>query len=197
MPRMRIALCVLAILSGCTSVRLLEIEETSLDSEGLPVLAPGHGILVVHVHTDVPIAKLQISRWTALSDLQRGEHLRLLAVDAGRYRWSGIVVSAGEGDVQFLAPYGEFSEFRVEPGRINYPGELAFSGVTGKKSVGIRPIVFRNRSGLMLRTIKERFPELVERYPPVYTGQKSDGYLEYYAEMLLTPGVAKNAGSER
>ena len=194
MSRLRIALCVLATFSGCMSVRL--IDETSLESGALPVLASDQGILVVHVHTDVPIRKLQISQWTALSDLPKGEHLRLLALGVGGYRWSGVVIPAGEGDVSFRIPREEFFEFRVEPGRINYPGELTFRGKTQKKSVEVSPIVFRNRSALMLRMLRERFPVLLERYQPVYTGQKSDGYLEYFGKTFLATDNASGAGSQ-
>jgi uncharacterized protein YceK len=195
MLRLRIALCVLATASGCASVRQLEIGSGPLEAGALPDLAPDEGILVVHVHTDIPIAKLQISQMTALTDLPKGEHLRLLALGEGRYRWSGIVIPAGEGDVPFRAGRGEFWEFRVEPGRINYPGELTFRGKTRKKSVDLGRIVFRNRSAQMLRTLRERFPALLERYPPVYTGQKSDEYLEYYGKTFLAPGGGDEAVS--
>ena len=174
----------------------MEIDGTSSELGVLPVLASDEGILVVHVHTNVPIGKLQISRWTALSALPKGEHLRLLAVSAGDYRWSGVVIPAGVGEVSFLLPYGEFSEFRVESGRINYPGKLIFRGRSRKTSVNLSPIRFRNRSAQMLRTLRERFPELLKRYMPVYTGQKSDGYLEYYWKTFLAPNAASGAGSQ-
>lgn len=180
--------------SGCASVRPLDGNALGLGV--LPTLAPNEGILVVRIDTEVPIAKLQISGMTLLSDLQKGEHFRLIAVTAGSYQWSGLVVAAGEGDVPFRMRFDEIWKFRVEPGRTCYPGEFVFRGEAKSTSVGLYPINLRNRSALALRELLERYPGLLERYPPIYTGHEVDGYLDYYARTFLAPGEAGHADSQ-
>jgi hypothetical protein len=42
-----------------------------------------------------------------------------------------------------------------------------------------------NRSALALRKLREKFPEVLERYQPVYGGAARDDYLEYYWRTFL------------
>jgi hypothetical protein len=176
---------------GCGSVRPLD--GASLAAGVVPTLSPNEGILVVRVDTDVPIAKLQISDMTALSGLAIGEHFRLLAMRAGEYRWSGLVVPAGAGEVPFRLRPDDFWEFRVEAGRVSYPGEFTIRGETRSASVSLYPLQLRNRSALALTELLERYPGLLERYPPTYTGHEVDNYLDYYAGTFLAPGKASRA----
>ncbi len=176
-----IVFSLLAIAWGCTSLRTLQT--------GLEPLAPGEGILVVHIHLPYPVAKLSINQATALTNLPKGEHLRLLALKEGSYHWSKIVVPADSGDVSFTMANVELFQFHVKAGRINYPGELSFRGRSGKTSVDIAPSR-RNRSAFVLDLLRERYPGLLGRYPPIYSGPYRDDYLDYYGRSFLGFGVA-------
>ncbi|MGH0033133.1 MAG: hypothetical protein ACQGVC_25360 [Myxococcota bacterium] len=185
--------CSCALGVACTSVRPLDTPARPLAPGTVPVLAPDEGILVVFVETDIPLTELEVSQASALADVPKGKSLHLLAVSEGTHRWSGIVISAGEGDVYFKPDYGDFWEFRVEAGRTNYPGELIFRGVIGKRIVRLAPVGFRNRSAGMFRRLRESHRDLLERYPLIYTGQKSDEYLDFLREDVLEAG-AEGAG---
>lgn len=173
--RPAIVFLVMAVTFGCASVR-------PVDSDGAFLLAPDEGLLVVDIHSTLPIAELSFSRATAASDLPPGDHFFLLAVTTGNYRWSQIVVPADEGDVPFVMTRDDVWSFRVEPGRISYPGHIAIDGRTGKRNVSIA-VFPEDRSGLALRQLRERFPKLLARYPPVYTGPRHDDFLDYFARM--------------
>ena len=154
-------LAVLALLTtlGCVSVRPVE-------RGPVPELSPGEGILVVELETAVPIKPMVV-------------------MSAGRHRWTDIVIPAGEGDVPFRMAYGhDVWGFRVEAGRINYPDQLRFGGRTRAKSVDIS-VRRLNRSALALRKLRSEFPEVLERYPPVYAGPTRDDYLEYIGRSFL------------
>ena len=86
-----------------------------------------------------------------------------------------------------MKPGDEFWEFRVERGRINYPGELYFYGKAAKKyaEVGARG---QNRSAQALRLLLERYPGLVENYPPIWTGRGDDDFLDFYGRTFLGHG---------
>ncbi len=175
-------LAVLALLTtlGCVSVRPVE-------RGTVPELSPGEGILVVDVETAVPIKQIDVSRVTVGSDLAKGEHFYLVVMSAGRHRWTDIVIPAGEGDVPFRMAYGHDAwGFRIEAGRINYPDQLRFGGRTRAKSVDIS-VRRLNRSALALRKLRSEFPEVLERYPPVYAGPTRDDYLEYFGRSF--PGA--------
>jgi hypothetical protein len=179
----RVALLVLLLVSvGCASIRPLQ--------SGTETLAPNEGILVVHIRSEVPIQKLAISGITAFVDLPPGDHFRLLAVTEGSHRWSQIVIPADEGRVPFTTkPGDDFWEFRVERGRINYPGDLHFHGKAAKKhaEIGVRG---RNRSAQVLQHLRERYPALVERYPPIWAGRGDDDFLDFYGRSFLGQGGA-------
>ena len=152
MMRRALLIALLALpCTGCLSIRPLPA--------GDPKLAANEGILVIHLHTKVPIEKLAISGTTALSDVSPGDHLVLLAVSAGQHRWSEIAVSAGEGHVRFRPhpDHDEDWEFRVEPGRLNYPGEMSFYGKSREDAAELGAIL-RNRSALVLAQCAQQWP---------------------------------------
>ena len=163
MPRLRIALCVLTLLSGCTSVRPLDVEESSREPGGLPVLAPDEGILVVDLDTQVPIKALKIGLLTAFSDLPVGEHLLFLAISKGEHRWTDVLVQTSRGEIRYTAPLSDAYKFRVESGRINYSGTISLRAETEGGSLSFS---IRSRSAEVLRILRLRYPALVERFPP-------------------------------
>ena len=176
-PRLwRIGVLLLAtgVASGCVSVRPVE---PGADFE----LGPNEGLLVVDIDTELEIGMLRFGGMKAAEDLPAGEHFYLLAVTAGTYRWNQIELPSASGvSVGFVFFRDDTLRFRIRPGRINYTGQLVFWGDRGERhvAVGGGPI---NRSALALRRLRERYPGLVERYPPVFAASYRDDFLERFA----------------
>ena len=77
---------------------------------------------------------------TVLSDLSTDANLGLVAMPAGTYRWSGAVRTGREGYLPFGTRYsGQNREFRVEPGRTSYPGEITIRSETRSGSDSFFP----------------------------------------------------------
>lgn len=177
-------------IAGCVSVRPIEPDAQF-------ALRPDEGILVVHVRTNTPVLLLEFGWAPAASDLSEGEHLLLLAVDAGAHSWSQVTVDAatfsvverrtasgeatltyqqsarGSGRLEFR---GEKMGFRVEAGRVNYPGMLLLD----RTAVYEMDAQLIDRTASALAQLEERFPELLARYPVVYTGQARHVFLDHY-----------------
>jgi hypothetical protein len=173
--------------SGCVSVRPVE---TGVNFS----LAPDEGILVVDIHSVMPIEELSFSQAVAVSDLPAGEHFILLAVSAGKYRWDEIVIPAGEVVIPIGMSRDDSWKFRVEPGRISYPGHMEVRGRTAARSVKLG-IYIDNRSALALRKLREGFADLLERYPPIYTGLMRDDFLDYYSRAFSKPAAGGTEGN--
>lgn len=163
MPRLRIALCVLALSSGCTSVRSLDVGGGSREAEGLPVLAIDEGILVLDIGTEVPIAALEMGLVTAVSDLPAGEHLLFLAVSEGKHRWTEVVVQRPRGEIRYGVPRSDAYAFRVERGRISYSGAISIRAEERSSRLSFS---IRSRSAEVLAALRKSHPALVERFPP-------------------------------
>src|SRR2546425_3877853 len=115
------ALAALALAIGCASVRPFGRGE---------VLGASEGLLVLQVRTELPLRSVSISDALLPYEVGRGTHLSLIAVSAGWHRWSGLGVPENaeypreSKTVQVVFPGASGLRFRVEPGRINYPGML-------------------------------------------------------------------------
>ena len=178
------------VIAGCVSIRPI--------GPGVPFeLGPDEGVLVVHVRTNPPVLSLDFGPGRqAASNLSEGEHLFLLGVDAGRYRWSEVTVDAAtfkvaerrnasgammtfshssSRPVHFRLSAGDM-RFSVSAGRINYVGMMLLDR-TGIFSMMAVPI---DRTASALAQIGERFPDAFERYPIVYSGQARHVFLDHY-----------------
>ena len=174
----------LALALGCTKPRPV--------AEGMaPTLAPGEGILVVDVESDVRIERLALSGMTVAERLEPGHHLALVVVGAGSYRWTEIQVPGPFGSARFRIQRDDEWAFRVEPGRINYAGRIV---VRYRPGLGSVQMVGRNlnRSAMAWLELERRWPDLVGRYALAYTGPVDDAFLEQLgalrAARRATPG---------
>ncbi len=164
----------------------------------LPSLAPGQGYLVVLVDTDSPVLSLQLNRRGSLlgdekiDRLDRGRSLRVLALDAGDYQWTRIeaerTVAAGQviatdprgrplGSERYdVADLDTAAPFRIEAGRLNYPGDLHL-----RFRDGMIQLTMPNRGEQAMRQLAQRHgwrdePAFVwtgmiaDRYPAWRTG---------------------------
>lgn len=176
----------LALCLGCVRPRPIAAGDA-------PTLAPGEGILVVDVESDVPIQRLALSGFVAAERLEAGHHLALLVVGAGSYRWTAIQVPGAFGSVRFRIRREDEWAFRVEPGRINYAGQI----FVRRHGSGIGPLFARNlnRSAMAWLELGRRHPELVERYAMHYSGPAEDAFFAELEALRAAGRAAGEAGS--
>jgi hypothetical protein len=167
-----LALLVLTTPLGCATLRPIEPNEPF-------ELAPDEGILLVHVASNVPVQSVHISGATQIRDLKVGHNQRLYALSAGTYRWAHLILGSRLRYQMFSHDYWRF---RVEPGRINYPGMLMVRGPRVSFWTADSYVFNLNRSALSYKLLEEDFPDLLERYPIEYTGRGRDDFLSYYRE---------------
>jgi hypothetical protein len=174
-PRLVRSLAALVAAVGaiaCGSVRAFRPGDELLGSEGL---------LVFQVRSESQLESIRIGGAYGRIPLARraGTELHVVALAAGSYRWSELVLT------DYVPPYGfltfRFSddanlEFHVERGRINYVGMIdVYRGDVFH--VGIRAI---DRTAIALGDLRTQFPDLVDRYPIVYSGPARNVFLEHY-----------------
>jgi dienelactone hydrolase len=151
---------------------------------GDPVtLEPGQGLLIVHVQTDRRIESIEASDVILAEDVPEGTHVRLIGITAGSYRWDNVRLPSS--NIRYRFPYDDAMRFHVEPGAINYVGMVQVKG-NGSYSLMVNSI---DRTAIALAELRERFPELAEKYPIVYSGPARHEFLPRY--------LAAAHGSER
>jgi hypothetical protein len=178
-------------ISGCATIRPIGPGDAF-------ELGPDEGALVVHVRTNAPLSSLDFDAGQAASDLPEGEHLLVLGVDAGRYRWTEVTVGEATFKVEewrnasfshrstqpvtFRLSEGDMG-FSVVAGRINYVGMMLLERTAIWRLFAL-PI---DRTASALAQLGERFPDALGRYPIVYSGHARHVFLDrYLAERNLT-----------
>jgi hypothetical protein len=178
-----VAFLLVAFATGCVSVRAI--------SPG-GALGANEGLLVLQLQTDVALRSISIEGSPVRLDVAAGTHLLLLAVSAGRHRWSHLgITNFGNIGASVRFPDEDEFWFRVEPGHINYPGMLE---VYSRGWFYVRSV---DRSALALDEIRSRYPSLIERYPIVYSGLAPSVFLERYQAAKSASGHASEAGASR
>lgn len=153
-------------------------------------LEAGVGFLVVQIDSDVGIERLDLDGRAIVRDLQAGQHLWIIRLEEGSYRWTAARLaprSVGSGRIETkrikVLDQEEF-EFDVEAGEVNYPGEIVVwladpdDGIWGGVS-------FRNRnhSAMAVRKLSESHPELLAAHPLRYAGTRGDEFLQFYTRL--------------
>jgi len=126
-------------------------------------LEPDEGLLAVHVVTNEPIGRLSFDAgW--VGDFAPGESIALYRVSAGEYHWQELR-RRGTPSVRFSLRQCSDWSFRVEAGTISYAGmlELEFRRERLDAAAADGRDVAQER-------LTRLHPELVRRYPFVYSG---------------------------
>jgi len=107
----------------------------------------------------------------------------LAVLPAGNYRWTAIEVPSATGDFYYrfrMRPDSDW-RFKVEAGRINYPGQII---VKGNQRVLSRSRTLwawtKNRPALALERIRATYPMLLAQYPLANGRSERDDFLERY-----------------
>jgi hypothetical protein len=179
------ATAAVALAVGCASLRPTSVRPFGPGDS----LESNEGLLVLQVRTELRLRSISISGASLPYEVGRGTHLSLIAVSAGWHRWSGLGVLANPDyprdseTIQLTFPSASDLQFRVEPGRLNYPGMLELYD-HGSRLVSMRSV---DRTALALEELTEQFPRFVAQYPIVYSGPGRNVFLDRYL-------AAKSAG---
>ena len=156
--------------AGCVSIRPVE-------PGTLPRLGKDEGMLVVHVDTNTPIESLDFGWQRVLLDVGRGEHIVLMVVERGSYRWTALRMPNTSTS---RLPGSDACRFAVEPGRINFIGTLLVvrSGFRLEKRC-----IDRTASGL--RLLQEQYPGVVGLFAPTYSGSARHVFLDHWGRARI------------
>ena len=154
----------------------------------VPTLKADEGLLVVGIDSNIPLVRVKVRKDNAvfgggdMKDLPEGRSLRLYALPAGRYEWSQL------RPLRYLnydlRRDPEF-EFVIEPGRINYAGDLQFRAKTVRDST----FHIANRSLGVIDWLKEEHPQVYASYALTYTGHYPDPFPAFYREVVEKAGT--------
>jgi hypothetical protein len=153
-----------------------------LGPSGVSTLAPGEGLLILHVDTDVPVEALLLDSGVVAESIQQGEHIWFVRARARRYRWTAVRFGAQAGRRQrYRLDDDEEFRFDVAAGRINYAGALIIrSPHMGRSVVGNVRIRHRNHAAMAIRELRDRHASLLRSLPLHHAGPSGDRFLERY-----------------
>ncbi len=161
--------------AGCASSGLLA-SSWPIEPGDAVSLGANEGLLVVHVRSNVPVQSIDIGGVQAAEGVPEGTEVRLIGITAGTYRWAQMKL---QGDT-FLFRDDDRLRFHVEPGVINYVGMVQVER-SGQLSLWMNAI---DRTAMALERLRERHPDLVARYPVVYSGPARHVFLDRYRDAI-------------
>ena len=154
-----------------------------VDPGEVPELDPDEGLVLVAVDTNVPLHSVKVIKDGkifgpgVLRRLDPGLSYRLYIAPAGTYEWREIELVKRfryelEDDPEF--------DFKVEPGRITYAGDLLFRPVTLWRA----EIAVPNRSLAALDWLAREHPAVLAGHAFAYSGHYPDPFPAFYLEAL-------------
>lgn len=145
---------------------------------GAPLaLDEDEGLLLLVIDSDAEIEDVVLDRDGSpmklkVAKLSRGVHVRIAVASAGTYRF--LHLGFDGRDISYKWKFPERlrrSGFTVEPGKINYFGDVVSRGAM------MRDVTVDNRASTAVVRVEERFPGLVRRYPWRYAGPAPDPFV--------------------
>ncbi len=176
--------CVALVASLCTAPAEAIIRD--IEPGVVPKLEAGEALLLLGVDTDVDLDTVRVIRVGANTDmkslrgLDRGKRMQLLALPAGRYRWSSLELR--HAPVRYVAHDDEAFMFEVRPGRINYPGDIIYRSRNETSGT----LHFSNRGLAAMDWLQAQHPEVLATYVFEYTGLYPDPFPAFYRNATAT-----------
>ena len=139
----------------------------------------GNGLLAVDINTAnayVNVVKIErvgsLFGGTSLTGLGLGDNVRLVELPAGTYRWSRVDMNGAYLHIRD----DERFQFKVEPGVINYPGDLDIE-YTGSGNRYYTTV--SDRAGRAMSNLDTMYPGVRHKFPLRYQGALPDGFPEF------------------
>lgn len=153
-----------------------------IDAGEEPRLAPGEGLVVLTVDSNDNVNTVHLARTgggtaEVLNYIRPGRNTFLFATEAGEYEWKEMKLISGDG--MYYARHtlgGAQFRFKVEAGKIVYPGDLVLRPYSLTSSY--RQV--HNRALLAMDWLQLQHPALYRRLPFAYTGEYPDPFPEHY-----------------
>ncbi len=173
-PPRRLVLLFLFMLSGCAG------PITPVPQGGSVELLPEQGLLLLAIDTPYALRDIEIRGERGLfleeEHLKKGRHYLLVPTEAGEYYFDGVefiwVLDLEHDDRPLWS-------FRVVPGRTSYAGTFSASDAAAMM-LGRFELI--NEASMALEYMEETFPELLARFPLVFTGVGEDDFYERLRE---------------
>lgn len=173
--------CGLALLLLCCALSAHAIIR-EIDPGEIPQLKPDEGLLVVAIDSDREDPAIRIEREGLNLDARTvrgngtGRSFALLALPAGRYRWSRIGYY-GRG-TSAISKESELS-FDVKAGILNYAGDVQLSSHRWLSVVHVS-----NRGLASLDWLQKTHAAVLRRWPFQYTGRYPDPFPAMYRDAI-------------
>jgi len=184
-----LAALTLVVANGCGTML------TPLPSGEAVHIEPDQGILVVETWSNSDIERLLLvgpgksPATHSLEKLPSGRHVHLVVLPAGEYRWirielPGWIFRGRMYPVRWdLDDTGDW-HLAVRAGEVNYPGAL----ILRRSAWSYLSYRVLNRSGELLGSLEDLFPDLLSQYPVRYGGKERDDFLGFYHSELRPRG---------
>ncbi|WP_257387176.1 alpha/beta hydrolase family protein [Tahibacter caeni] len=177
----RCSAMLLALLFGTAAVRAADTDKPLDADEGWAVIAIDNGIGASSVVIDGPRMRDDLAR-----GLQPGANLRVLRLRAGTYRWMRANLQGSwSADRWYDIKRDKRFEFTIEPGVINYPGDLRLRG-----GFGYATFQRTNRALQAMMRLDKDHPGLREHYQWRSEVGAPDPFPAFAAELLPAAGNA-------
>jgi hypothetical protein len=179
--RFHLAVLVLSIcLASCATARFEPIDPA------IPIaLTEDEGLLIIHIDTDHELRQLGLSAATVEGPIAKGRHLWVTRAEAGSYSWQSVTLNYSRASGERFRldrnsyPHPSELDFRVEPGVINYAGELIIRFVRRRGRRKWLSVRHRNHAAMALRELPETFSQILDAYPLRSSGTSDDEFLEF------------------
>ncbi|MBN7796637.1 hypothetical protein [Parahaliea mediterranea] len=161
----------LSLVSACS------FRANSIKQDGDYSLAPGEGLVLIGVETNIDLLKLTVvgeeNIFLPWEELQKGDRYLLVELKAGEYRFSRVSLTS----TYYYSVHGSEFTFEVRPGTVNYVGDFRIRNANWFGGTAYFSLI--NQSSLALEFMEENFPQLMSATSLTYAGPGTDGFLEF------------------
>lgn len=164
-----------------------------VDPGEVPELDADEGLLVMAVDSSEALHSVRLNKDGKLfgagtmNRLPAGRSYELYVATAGEYAWNRVELLPGY--FVKLRDDPEF-KFKLEPGRITYPGDLLFRPKTPWR-IDVEMV---NRGLAAMDWLQQQHPALVGRYEFAFSGHYPDPFPGFYREQRARHPQARPAG---
>ena len=151
-------------------------------------LSNGQGYLLLDLNIKHPVSSIKFVRSDSsrgkgvqVPSLPIGRHLMLLPIKKGTYQWDTINVPHYDLPFRVNVRDDERWSFEIQKKTINYIGQLIVEKDRGTRYV---PVRWLNRAASSLEEIKEKYGDLLLKYPLAFSGHARDDFLSDYFPQL-------------
>lgn len=173
--RWMLAVLCTTLITSCSST-ITPVKTPSFTPKSVTTLQPGHGYMLMAITTNQAVSYLQIDGPMNVlltpGNLMAGTNYVLISLQQGQYYLSRLRRYQTKYDFE----KDEYWSFDIEPGKINYVGDLNLK-INGWIETSMEHN-FTNRSSFALEFLETNYSSLINTTSIVYSGFGEDQFLE-------------------